>query len=196
MINNQYEIKYIIIQVFLTLFIAFIPIYFYLDASFENQAMKDKMNLKNFASSVILKIEFFEKENSTIFYFPRSNIFKAAIYDNENEVIFSLLRNNDINFENEFTIKNDLICYKEYLFQNILNAKSLIVCKEVDNSEVIYNSIILLLSISFFIFLSSFFIIKQSVEPYRQLNQYLDDFLKDVLRRMNLATQTHKHLAS
>lgn len=184
MISKKYEIKYIIIQVILTLFIALIPIYFYLDASFENQAMKDKMNLKNFASSVILKIEFFEKENSTIFYFPRSNIFKAAIYDNENEVIFSLLRNNDINFENEFTIKNDLICYKEYLFQNILNAKSLIVCKEVDNSEVIYNSIILLLSISFFIFLSSFFIIKQSVEPYRQLNQYLDDFLKDVMHEL------------
>lgn len=184
MISKKYEIKYIIIQVILTLFIALIPIYFYLDASFENQAMKDKINLKNFASSVISKIEFFEKENSSIFYFPRSNIFKAAIFDNENQVIFSLLKNNNISFENEFTKQNDLICYKEYLSQNILNAKSLIVCKEIDNSEVIYNSIILLLSVSFFIFLSSFFIIKQSVEPYRQLNQYLDDFLKDVMHEL------------
>ena len=38
MINNQYEIKYIIIQVLLTFLIALIPIYFYLDASFENQS--------------------------------------------------------------------------------------------------------------------------------------------------------------
>ena len=45
MINNQYEIKYIIIQVLLTFLIALIPIYFYLDASFENQSIKDKMDL-------------------------------------------------------------------------------------------------------------------------------------------------------
>ena len=85
MINNQYEIKYIIIQVFLTLFIAFIPIYFYLDASYENKQIKDKMDLKNYASLLISKIDSFEKENSEIFYYPRSNIFSSAIFDKNNK---------------------------------------------------------------------------------------------------------------
>jgi len=40
------------------------------------------------------------------------------------------------------------------------------------------------LSISCFIFLSSFFIIKQSIEPYKRLNQYLDDFLKDAMHEL------------
>ena len=44
--------------------------------------------------------------------------------------------------------------------------------------------IILILSISCFIFLSSFFIIKQSIEPYKRLNQYLDDFLKDAMHEL------------
>lgn len=184
MINNKYEIKYIIIQVILTLLIAFIPIYFYLDASFENQNIKDKMNLKNYASSVISKIEAFEKENSTVFYFPRSNIFSSGIFDKDNRVIFSLLKRNNTNFDDDFEKTTDKICYKQYLPQNILDANSLIVCKDIDNSQVIYNAIILLLSISFFIFLSSFFVIKQSVEPYRKLNQYLDDFLKDAMHEL------------
>lgn len=80
MINNKYEIKYILIQVLLTLLIAFIPIYFYLDSSFENQNIKDKMDLKNHAYSVISKIDSFEKENSSIFYYPRSNIYIFLVF--------------------------------------------------------------------------------------------------------------------
>ncbi|MGE0051927.1 MAG: sensor histidine kinase [Arcobacter sp.] len=184
MINNKYEIKYILIQVILTLFIAFIPIYFYLDASFENQSIKDKMDLKNYATSIILKIENFEKENSEIFYYPRSNIFTSAIFDKNNSEIFSLLKTKNLNFDEEFKKTKNQLCYKEYLLENILQGKTLIVCKEIDNSLVIYNAIILLLTISFFIFLSSFFIIKQSIEPYRKLNQYLDDFLKDAMHEL------------
>ena len=184
MINNQYEIKYIIIQVFLTLLIALIPIYFYLDASFENQLIKDKMDLKNYANSVVSKIESFEKENAEVFHYPRSNIFTSAILDKNNKKIFSLLEGNDSFFYEEFKKTQNKICYKEYLLENIFHAKSLIVCKDIDNSQVIYNAIILLLSVSFFIFLSSFFIIKQSIEPYRKLNQYLDDFLKDAMHEL------------
>ncbi|MDD3055662.1 MAG: HAMP domain-containing sensor histidine kinase [Aliarcobacter sp.] len=184
MINNKYEIKYILIQVLLTLLIAFIPIYFYLDSSFENQNIKDKMDLKNHAFSVISKIDSFEKENSSIFYYPRSNIYFSGIFDKNNQIIFSLLKKNNLDFFDEFLINKDEICYKNYLNENIFEAKFLVVCKEIDNSQVIYNAIILILTISCFIFLSSFFIIKQSIEPYKRLNQYLDDFLKDAMHEL------------
>ena len=184
MISNKYEIKFIVIQVILTLLIAFIPIYFYLDASFENQNIKDKMDLKNHAFSIISKINSFEKENSSTFYYPRSNIYYSGIFGENNQVIFSLLKKNDLDFFDEFLINKNEICYKNYLEQNILNGKFLVVCKDIDNSEVIYNAIILILLISFFMFLSSFFIIKQSIEPYKRLNQYLDDFLKDAMHEL------------
>ncbi len=184
MISNKYELKFILIQVILTLLIAFIPIYFYLDSSFENQNMKDKMDLKNYAFSVISKIKSFEKENSSTFYYPRSNIYFSGIFDKNNQSIFSLLKRNDLDFLDEFLISKNEICYKNYLDANILDAKFLVVCKDVDNSQVIYNAIILILIISFFMFLSSFFIIKQSIEPYKRLNQYLDDFLKDAMHEL------------
>ena len=111
MINNQYEIKYIIIQVLLTFLIALIPIYFYLDASFENQSIKDKMDLKNYANLVVSKMQDFEKENTQVFHYPRSNIFTSAILDKNNKELFSLLGNENIFFYEEFKKVNTKICY-------------------------------------------------------------------------------------
>lgn len=185
MINKTNDIKFVIIQVLLTLCIAFIPIYFYIDTSFENRNIKDKLMLKNYAASVNFKIKAFEEENSDFFYYPRSNIFRSAIYDQNDKAIFSLFNQNEnFIFDTQFFSTDKKICYKDYLQSNIFDAKYLVVCKDINNSQVIYNVIILLLTISCLIFLSSFFIIKQSIEPYKRLNKYLDDFLKDAMHEL------------
>lgn len=185
MINKTNDIKFIIIQVILTLAIAFIPIYFYLKASFENQNIKDKMMLKNYSSSVILKMKLFEDENSNLFDYPRSNIFTSAIFDEKDKALFSLLDSKEkLVFQSEFFQSSQKICYKQYLQNNIFGAKYIITCKNIDNSQVIYNTIILILTMISLIFLSSFFTIKQSTEPYKKLNLYLDDFLKDAMHEL------------
>lgn len=184
MINKANDIKFVLIQVVLTLFIAFIPIYFYIQASFENKNIKDRLMLKNYAASINYKIKAFEKENSDFFYYPRSNIFTSAIYDQNNNPIFSLLQEKGITFNNSFYTDEKRICYKEYLQNNILGASYLTVCKDINNSQVLYNVVVLLLTVACLIFLSSFFIIKQSIEPYKRLNKYLDDFLKDAMHEL------------
>lgn len=141
--------------------------------------------LKNYAASVNSKIKAFEEENSSFFYYPRSNIFRSAIYDQHNKEIFSLFKPGEkFTFHTEFFQTDGIICYKEYLQSNILGAKYIIVCKDINNSQVIYNVIILLLTITCLIFLSSFFIVKQSIEPYKRLNKYLDNFLKDAMHEL------------
>ena len=62
MINSKSELKYIVIQVTITLLIALIPIYFYIDATIKNQDIKDRLDLQNYANQIFLKIENFEKE--------------------------------------------------------------------------------------------------------------------------------------
>ncbi|PRM89681.1 two-component sensor histidine kinase [Aliarcobacter cryaerophilus] len=183
MINSKSELKYIVIQVTITLLIALIPIYFYIDATKNNQDIKDRIDLQNYSNQIFLKIENFEKQNSNIFYYPRSNIYFSSIFDkNKNEIFAS--NNSLIFFDEDFKIFSDKFCYKKSLEANILDASSLIVCKNIDYSEVIYNALILLLIVTFFIFLLSFFVIKQSIEPYKKLNAYLDEFLKDAMHEL------------
>ena len=172
-------------QVVLTLAIAFIPIYFYLDASVENQRIKDKIGLQNYGDSVFGKIKNFEQENSDIFYYPRSNIYRSGIFDAEDKKIFSTLKSDESNkFDSSFTSYENAICYKDYLASNILDASYITVCKDINNTQIIYNVLILLLSLACLIFLSSFFIIKQSTEPYKKLNKYLDNFIKDAMHEL------------
>lgn len=183
MINNKPELKYVVIQVTISLLIAFIPIYFYIDATIKNQNIKDKLDLQNYANQVVSIIENFEKQNKDIFYYPRSNIFFSSIFDENKKEIFHSNTPLEL-FDEDFQSFNDKFCYKEYLSSNILGASFLIVCKNIDYSEVIYNALILLLIVSFFIFLLSFFVIKQSIEPYKKLNIYLDEFLKDAMHEL------------
>lgn len=172
-------------QVVLTLAIAFIPIYFYLDASVENQRIKDKIGLQNYSDSVFKRIKNFEQENNDIFYYPRSNIYRSGIFKNSDKNIFATLKESELlTFDTNFMEYENSICYKRYFPPNILNAAYVTVCKDINNTQIIYNVLILLLSITCLIFLSSFFIIKQSTEPYKKLNKYLDNFIKDAMHEL------------
>ena len=180
--SNKSDFKYILIQGLITLLIAFIPIYFYIDASIKNQDIKDKLDLQSYSNQVVKKIENFLEQNGEVFYFPRSNIFYSSLYDeNKKEKFFTNLSLDF--FEDDFNESNERLCFKREL-NNILDNNYLIICKNIDYSEVIYNALILLLIVTFFIFLLSFFVIKQSIEPYKKLNVYLDEFLKDAMHEL------------
>jgi two-component system, OmpR family, sensor kinase len=185
LINKSSDIKYIFVQGILTLCIAFIPIYFYIDTTLENQNIKDQMKLKNYTTSIISKMEAVKYENSDIFYYPRSNIFISGIFDENDTVIFSLLKKEiPIQFNSKYYESSKYICYKQYLQNNIFGAKYIISCKTINNSQMIFNVLILLLTIACLMFLSSFITIKQSIEPYKKLNIYLDNFLKDAMHEL------------
>ncbi|OCL81942.1 sensor histidine kinase [Arcobacter porcinus] len=181
--NSRSELKYILIQALITLFIAFIPIYFYIDASIKNQDIKDRLDLQNYSNQVVLKIDNFTEQNGEIFYFPRSNIFYSTIFDENKNEIFSTNQSLDF-FENDYKAYSDIFCYKKVLVNNILDKNYLVVCKDIDYSEVIYNVLILISIVSLFIFVLSFLVIKQSIEPYKKLNTYLDEFLKDAMHEL------------
>ena len=51
--SSKSDLKYILIQGLITLLIAFIPIYFYIDASIKNQDIKDKLDLQNYSNQII-----------------------------------------------------------------------------------------------------------------------------------------------
>ena len=112
--SNKSDFKYILIQGLITLLIAFIPIYFYIDASIKNQDIKDKLDLQSYSNQVVKKIENFLEQNDEVFYFPRSNIFYSSLYDeNKKEKFFTNLSLDF--FEDDFNESNERLCFKSDL---------------------------------------------------------------------------------
>jgi len=174
LIKND-EGRYILLQVFLIICIVAIPIYFYMDSSLENKKLKDKISLKNHTlkiSNIIYKL----KDKNISIKYPKSDIFKLAIYDKNNKAIF--IDNSEF-FEYEKSI-----CTKEYLNKNILQAKYIINCKKITKSGVLLNVLFLSIVVIILVFISSFIIIKQTIRPYKRLNEYFDNFLKDAMHEL------------
>jgi len=131
------------------------------------------------------KIYKFSNSNEKEFYFPHSNIFTSAIYDNNNNIIFSLLTNQigDIPDKNIFVIGSNKYLKVKFK-ENIFKADTLIVAKKITHAKMIQNVFAILIVITFLVLLASFFIIKQSLEPYKRLNQYLENFFKDSMHEL------------
>ncbi len=166
-------LKYILLQVVILVLIATIPMHFYIDSELKNEVLQDYRDLQSYAEKVANKIYKFSNSNQIEFYFPRSNIFKGAIYDKDGKTIFSLLDDSE-----------DSRYFKYELKDNVFGAKTLVVSKKITHTKIILNALIILVIIVLLVFLSSFFIIKQSSEPYKRFNKYLENFIKDAMHEL------------
>jgi len=173
LIKGDYEIRQILLQVSLIVLIAFIPIYLYMSSSLENKELKDRLYIKEQIYILSSSISKLAKKESLII---DSSDIEIYLFDKNENTIF---KNSDTNIP-----LKDNLCIKEELASNILEARYIEVCKDIDNTQVIINVLALCLLVIFLVFVSLFIIIKQSIEPYKRLNKYLDEFLKDVMHEI------------
>ena len=182
--KNFIGIKYILAQAAILILIVSIPLHFYIESELENSDFKDSAELQLYAKKVANKIYKFSNSNDKEFYFPRSNIFKSAIYDQNDDVIFSLFENNIEVLNKHFFLLNGQTFLEVRVKENVFGASTLIVSKKITHAKMIQNVLAILIVITFLVLLASFFIIKQSLEPYKKINQYLENFIKDAMHEL------------
>ena len=176
--------RHIIFQIVILVLIVAMPLNFFIHSELENIHFKDEKALKLYAQKVANKIYKFSNSNEKEFFYPRSNIYKSAIYNEFDKPIFSLLANNFKDAKETMQIKNSKAYIKYPIKENIFNGKYLIISKNVNYSSLIVNVIVILMVITLLVLLSTFSIIKQSSLPYKRLNQYLENFMKDAMHEM------------
>jgi len=182
--KNFLGIRYILAQALILILIVSIPLHFYIESELENSDFKDAAELQLYAQKVANKIYKFSNSNEKEFYFPRSNIFTSAIYSENDSVIFSLFQNKiDIPRASAFVIDSQRYL-KIRLKDNVFGASTLIVAKKITHAKMIQNVMAILIVIAFLVLLASFFIIKQSLEPYKRFNLYLENFIKDAMHEL------------
>ncbi len=171
-------------QAFILVLIVSIPMHFYINSELENREFKDSLELSAYAKRVANKIYEFSNSDDREFYFPRSNIFKSAIYSESGEEIFSLFQKKVAPINSNIVRKNDHVYMQISLKENVFNASYLLVAKKITYAKLIQNVLAILMVVSFLVFISTFFIIKQSLEPYKKFNRYLENFIKDAMHEL------------
>ena len=176
--------RHLIFQIVILIMIVAIPLHFYIDSELENIHFKDEIALKEYAQKVANKIYKFSNSEQKEFYYPRSNIYKSGIYNELDKPIFTLLDKNFSNPKERMQIENSKEFLKYPLKPNIFNASYIIVSKGVSYSSLIVNVIAILMVVAFLVLISTFSIINQSALPYKKLNRYLENFIKDAMHEM------------
>lgn len=182
--SNFIEIKYILFHAVILVLIATIPIHFYINSELNNSSIQSKIELSSYAQKVANKIYKFSNSNESEFLYPRSKTFKSAIYDSKNKEIFSLFKEPIKMFNSNLFEAKENIYLKYRLKKNIFDASFLVVSKKISHKNIVINVLGILIITSFLVLLATFFIIKQTAEPYKKLNKYLENFIKDAMHEM------------
>jgi len=179
------EVKLIFTQLIFFLLIVSIPFGFYVSATLENRRIELAQELQTHAEKISQAIYTFSGGEERSFYFPRSLLYTAAIYDADDQAIFSLLTETSVHpFDAQYDRFGDQLCLQRLLYPNVFEARTLIVCGEIQHTGTVHNVLLMLIGIVSLMLLASFLIIRQSVQFYKRINAYLDEFIKDAIHEL------------
>lgn len=177
LINKNHLLKISVWYSLLIVILIFVPSYFYTKSEIQNYKNNQSNQIEQYGFNIQRTIYDFNTSKNDIFYFPKSFNIEAFVYDSKNNLIFST---SDKKISND---KNQII--KKYILnENRLDAKVLIVSKEISLYEVYLKISILIISIGLFIFISAYLILKQTITPYKKANKYLDRFFNDAMHEL------------
>lgn len=153
-----------------------IPAYLYMQSEINSYKFNQYKTIDEHTLAIQRAIYDFNDSKKMIFRFPKSFLMNSYLLSKNKELIFSTT-SQVLKYENN-------ISKETILSSNRLNAKYLIVTKEFSYKEIYLKIAILTLCIGLFIFISAYLIIKQSINPYKKANAYLDAFFNDAMHEL------------
>ncbi len=150
---------------------------------------KTEIALKKTGIQIINEMEKYDSTTSEYFEFPRFKKFQSGIYDTNYNPIFTLIntQKNIIAYMSEgyHSLNNDRVYVFEFKNSRYFGAKYLVVLTQFDNFSIFKNMIIVMVCIISITFLLSFIILKNFAKPFKQMNDALDNFIKDSMHEIN-----------
>ena len=170
MIKGDLEIKPIFLQIVFIVVIATLPIYLYWESSSLKQELQDQ---------VILQKAFAEVSNEIYTAKNKQDLKKLSFdffaYDNKSNIVFQNISN---------TLNTDSFCISKDLNKNLMEVKTLKVCVQKSSQDYTLKALLLFVFINIALLITLVSIIRKTTKPYKVLNSYLDDFLKDVMHEI------------
>ncbi len=153
-----------------------IPSYLYMKSELNSYKFNQYKQIDEYSLNIQRAIYDFSNSKSNIFRFPKSFFIDAYLLNQEENIIFSNTKKR--------VFKDNTLNRKVVLSPNRLGAKYLILEKSFSYFNIYLKIATLAICILFFIFISGYLIIKQSVTPYKEANKYLDAFFNDAMHEL------------
>lgn len=148
-------------------------------------SIQNEIFLKEKSLLIIKSMEEFD-QNEVYFEYPRFNTLKSGLYDARFKPIFTLIDTNIPTFKDGYYIEDTQAYLTIQLPKSrYFGAKYLILSNKISYSTLYMNVAMILLSITVLIFLLSMLFLNRFAQPFKALNQQLDNFIKDSIHEIN-----------
>jgi len=177
---KEYAMKYTAILAVILI----VPLIFYLTLLFQIDKAKIELGLERQIHRVMLSMD--EYNNEGVFTFPRYKEFDTALYTKQYEVLFSTLEFEPSHYASGFyrDSKNYYIIYAlqdEYYF----GAKYLLVSTVHRANDIYMLALFAISLILLTLFVFSLRLFKNFSRPFEEINNKLDNFIKDSMHEIN-----------
>lgn len=181
----KYAVKNAFIYTALVTAILLAPLFFYFIYMKNIHSIQNELILKEKSLMIIKSMEEFN-QNDQYFDYPRFKTFQSGLYDNSFKPIFSLINYDIKDFKEGYHLDG----YDAYLILKLpknryFGASYLIIKNTISYASVYKNVMIILFSIAVLVFGLSMFFLNSFAKPFKQLNQKLDNFIKDSIHEIN-----------
>ena len=124
--------------------------------------------------------------NETYFDYPRFQTFQSGLYDIRFKPIFTLINYDIKNFREGYHLEDhDAYLILKLPKERYFGASYLIVKNSISYADIYTNIAVILFSIALLVFALSMFFLNNFAKPFKQINQRLDNFIKDSIHEIN-----------
>ena len=149
-------------------------------------AIENELYLKEKSLLIINAMQEYDLDEE-YFEYPRFKTFESGLYDKNFKPIFSLIQGDIQYFKNGYHMGDDNQAYLIITLpkNRYFGAKFLVVHNTVSYASIYEQIMLILLSISIFIFFLSLFFLQTFAKPFKRINKTLDSFIKDSMHEIN-----------
>ncbi len=186
--EKRFSIKYAVIYTLLFFSILFVPFAIYAKYLYSIKEVKTEISLKEKALQIIDTMEQFDPKTNHYFEFPRYKLYQAGLYDKNGNPVFTLIDHNIsvLDLKPGYHAKEPLRIYVSKLPENrYFHANYLVVATAFDIYAIWVNLLIIFFLLLIITFLFSFTILRNFAKPFKQINETLDEFIKDAMHEIN-----------
>ena len=148
-------------------------------------SIQNELLLKEKATMIIKSMQDFN-QNDKYFEYPRFKTFQSGLYDMRFKPIFSLITYDIKNFKEGYHLNAE----NAYLIVRLpkdryFGAEYLIVKNNISYATIYENIMAILISIAIVVFALSIFFLDRFAQPFKRINERLDNFIKDSIHEIN-----------